>query len=158
MQRWLLALTLAGALAFFGGWYSWTTVPLFFATVIVALSRRQRTFSFPRDLRLLDSALLVAAIAIAIQLVPLPQAVAGALSPNAARLRGTLRLDAITLSDGWIPLSVDPRATLEALLIFLATVLVFWSARAAFATGGLRRFCRIVALLGLAFSIEAIIQ
>jgi hypothetical protein len=158
MQRWLLVFTLAGALAFFGGFYSWTTGPIFLATLVVAFSNRHQTFRFSRSFRMLDRALIAVGIAMGLQLVPLPPALVSMLSPHAARLRGTLRLDAATQGEQWTSLSIEPRFTLEALLIYLAALLIFWSARAAFATGGLRRFCRILALIGLVISIEAIIQ
>lgn len=158
MQRWLLVLTLTGALAFFGGWYPWTTVPIFLASLLVALSNRRHTFHSPRASRSVDRWLLAVAVAIGLQLIPLPPALNAVLSPQAARVRGTLRLDAAALSDGWVSLSVDPRATVQALLVFGASVLIFWSARAAFAAGGLRRFCRVIAVIGVAFSIEALVQ
>jgi O-antigen ligase len=158
MQRWLLVLTLTGALAFFGGWYPWTTGPIFFASLLVALSNPRRTFHFSRAFRAVDRSLVAIAVAIALQLVPLPPAVTATLSPHAARVRGTLRLDAAALSDGWVSLSVDPRATLQALVVYGAAVLILWSARAAFASGGLRQFCRIVAFIGVVFSIEALVQ
>jgi O-antigen ligase len=157
MQRWLLVLTLTGALAAFGGSYSWATVPIFAGTLLVALSNARHTFHFPRSHRWLDLALAATAGAIALQLIPLPRALVSALSPRAATVRGTLRLDA-ALADGWIPVSIDPRATLEALLVFASAVLVFWSARAAFAGGGLRRFCRAIAVIGVVLSIGAMIQ
>ena len=131
MQRWLLVFTLAGALAVFGGWYSWSTLPLFFAALLVAFSDRYRTFQFPLEFGPLDRALILLGFAIGLQLIPLPPGVVSVLSPHAARVRGTLRLDAAFAGDAWIPLSVEPRATLEALFVYTATVLIFWSARAA---------------------------
>jgi O-antigen ligase len=158
MQRWLLVLTLAGALAVFGGWYPWTTGPIFLASLAVALSNARRTFRASRAFRAVDLSVIALAVAIAVQLIPLPPNVLAVVSPNAAQVRGTLRLDASALNATWVPLSVDPRATFQALLTFLAAVLIFWSARAAFATGGLRRFCRIIAFLGVVLSIEALLQ
>jgi O-antigen ligase len=158
MTRWLLVLTLVGSLAFFGGWYPWTTGPIFFASLLVALSNYGQTFHFPRAFRTVDRWLAAVAAAIGVQLIPLPPPVMAVLSPHAARVRATLRLDAVALNDGWVPLSIDPRATVQALLVYGAAVLIIWSARAAFATGGLRRFCRIVAVVGVAFSMAALVQ
>lgn len=158
MQRWLLVLTLAGALAFFGGWYPWTTGPIFLATLLVALSNPRQTFHFSRSLRAVDRSLIAVGAAIGLQLIPLPSGLVSLLSPHAPRVRGTLRLDTGASNDAWIALSIDPRATFQALLVFGAAVLMFWSARAAFASGGLRRFCRIVAVIGLVLSIEALVQ
>ena len=158
MQRWLLVLLLASSLAAFAGTYSWSTVPLLAGAGVVALADRRRTFHFPRTDRVLDLALVATALAVALQLVPLPPGVVAILSPHAATVRGTLRLDAFALEGRAVPLSIEPRATLEALLLFVATVLVFWSARGAFSGGGVRRFCRLLAALGLLVAIEATVQ
>jgi O-antigen ligase len=158
MTRWLLVLTLAGALACFGGWYPWATAPIFFATLLVALANRRYTFHFSRSFRAVDRALVAVLAALGVQLVPLPPSLMQVLSPHAARVRGTLRLDAVALIDTWTSLSVDPRATFQALLVYSSAVLIFWSARAAFATGGLRLFCRVLAFIGVVFSIEALVQ
>jgi O-antigen ligase len=158
MQRWLLVFTIAGTLAAFGGSYSATTYPIFLATVLVAASSPRRTFRFTPTSRSLDVALIAIAFAMVMQLMPLPRALVSSLSPHADDVRATLRLDAAALAGHWVPLSIEPRATFEALLVFLASTLTFWSARAAFAVGGVRRFCRALALVALLISLAALIQ
>jgi hypothetical protein len=145
-------------LVFFGGWYASAIAPIFAASLLIAVLYRREILHVSREFRPLDCALIAVAFAVGLQLVPLPPSIVGLISPHAARVRGTLRLDAGVLENQWIPLSVDPRATLDALAVLVSAVLTFWAARGIFSSGGLRTFCRVLALVGFLISLEALIQ
>ncbi|HXG87003.1 MAG TPA: O-antigen ligase family protein [Vicinamibacterales bacterium] len=153
----LLFALLAASLAVFGGTYRWSTAPLFIAALtLTALAWRR--LHFPRELRRLDLALGATAVAIALQIVPLPGAIHSALSPHAARVSASVQLSAIGRDNLWRPLSLDPLATVHALATFVSAVLVFWVARTHFRQEGVRRMCRNIALLGAVLVIVAVAQ
>jgi O-antigen ligase len=98
----------------------------------------------------------VCLLVIAAQLVPLPPNVRASLSPAASRIEGSLEFDA---SSGSRPLSLDPAATLWALVFGMSLVLMFWSARSLFARGGgLRIVARWLGWFGLALAIVMFLQ
>jgi putative inorganic carbon (HCO3(-)) transporter len=110
--------------------------------------------------RVLDIALCAALIVVAAQLVPLPPRLRLALSPSSARMDSGLRLDAAgdPLSAPARALTVDAEATSQALAFGAALALLFWSARALFARGGVRQTIRAVSWCGLVASAMAILQ
>lgn len=124
------------------------------AALLVALVRPRL---FTRSSLTLDLA-LGASLAVAIlQLVPLPAEVRMSLSPGLAAIDRALRLDAAS-GAGAAPLSVDPGRGGSAVLLGAAVILVFWSARAVYAAGGVRRAVRALAACGLTVSASALIQ
>jgi O-antigen ligase len=105
--------------------------------------------------RWMDLALVACLAAIALQLVPVPLGVRGRLSPSAAAIdRGLL----LVQPTGAAPLSLHASATASALLIGSVLVLLFWSARSLFGSGGIRFVARGVAWTGLALAVFAIVQ
>ncbi len=110
--------------------------------------------------RLLDLALLACLAVVAAQLVPLPPALRLTLSPGAVAFDLAMRLDVVATpgAERWRPLSIDPASTAWALAAGAAAVVTFWSARAAFRHGGIRRIARGVAWLGIALAAFAIVQ
>jgi O-antigen ligase len=101
--------------------------------------------------RWLDIALVLCIAAIGFELVPVPATVRLAISPAAADIDASLRLDA---SASWRPLSIAPGATLLSLTLTVAFLVVFWCARAISSRGGVRLVVRSVA--GLAFALAAV--
>ena len=95
MQRALLLSLIAVSYILFAGGPRWTLLPLFLMTVATVLVAPRRTFAFPRDSRALDLFLVALVLALAIQVTPLPRAVASTLSPHAADLRATLRFSSL---------------------------------------------------------------
>jgi O-antigen ligase len=87
----------------------------------------------------------------ALQLVPLSPGLRLALSPAVRIVDLRLRLDAPAdpSADSPHPLTVNPDATLQSVLIAVAVVLTFWTARALFTRGGIRAGARTIAGLGL---------
>lgn len=110
-----------------------------------------------RGWRWLDLALLAYALVVAAALVPLPPGVRLALSPASRVIDVTLQLGEAP-SDAIRPLSIDPSATRVSLALTIATILLFWCARAAFARGGVRLCARGIAALGLALAAVGIAQ
>ena len=156
MQQALLLLLIAVSYALYAGGPRWTLVPLAILAAITVAVAPRRTFAFRRDWRVLDIALVALMAAIGIQAVPLPRTVVETLSPAAAPLRATLEFQAGG-ADAWLPLSVDPRATLDSLAIVALGVISFWIARGVFSSGGsTRRFCRMLALIGAAGAVSAL--
>jgi len=113
-----------------------------------------------RDFRWLDIALVAYVALLALQLAPLSPQMRLALSPALRGVDLRLRLDAaaVALADTPHPLTVDPRGTMQALLIAIAVVLTFWCARALFARGGVRTGARVIAGLGLVLAVFGIGQ
>ncbi|MFI5179196.1 MAG: hypothetical protein ACHQO8_11555, partial [Vicinamibacterales bacterium] len=124
------------------------------------LAARIRPAVAPRGARTLDTALCLALVVVAAQLVPLPPALRLALSPASATIDRGLRLDAAgdPLSAPPRALTVDPQATAQALALGVACVLLFWSARALLARGAGRRTVRAVSWCGLVAWALAILQ
>ena len=106
--------------------------------------------------RWLDVALAACLVVIALQLIPLPPAIRLALSPAAADLDSSLRLDAATAAPR--PLSVDPASTIVALMLGTTFVLLFWCARSVFSRGGMRAMARSVTWLALVLAAFGMMQ
>jgi O-antigen ligase len=108
----------------------------------------------------LDGALCACLAVAVLQLIPLPAAVRLRVSPALAVVDRTLRLDAPAdpIHGPAEPLSVDPRAGAEALLLAAAVIVVFWCAREVYAIAGVRRSVRAIAGCGLAVSAIALVQ
>jgi O-antigen ligase len=138
----------------FGGAYTWTLVPLVAGGLLLAAVARPPIFG--TGTRLLDGA-LVACVAIAAgQLIPLSPSTRLALSPGLDSLDRQLRLDYGTAVPR--PLTADPEGTMTAVALAAGIIAFFWSARAIFQAGGLRRSMRAIAACGLAASALSILQ
>ncbi len=124
------------------------------AAVAIAVQVRPR-IAYPAAVRTLDLSLLAIAVAIAAQLVPLPAGIWSRLDPHAAGLREALWLAPVPA--GALPVSVDPKATIEALAIYASAVLLFWACRRACELGGAGRIVRGTAVIGLLASMAAIV-
>ncbi len=156
MQHALLLFLIALSYALFAGSPRWTLLPLLAVAAAAALVAPRRTFTFPRETRALDLALVALTVGVAVQLLPLPSAVVDWLSPHAAELR-----HALVFRGGpppsWVPLSIDPSATADALATVTLGVLAFWVARGMFSFGAsTRHFCRMLALLGAIAALSAV--
>ena len=158
MQRTLLLSLVAASYLLLAGGRPWTLGPLVVLAAIAALSAPRRTFQFPQEHRLLDLALVAIAVAVGIQLLPLPAQVVDVISPNAARIKAALQFSTAA-TPAWTALSITPERTLEALASVVIGILSFWTSRAVFgASGNTRTFCRMLALFGLVIAIAALIQ
>jgi O-antigen ligase len=115
---------------------------------------------FRRSWRLLDAALIAIALAIVVQLLPLPAAAVNALSPGAARIRSALQFTPLTPGPGDLTtLSVDRTSTAGAFGVVALGILSFWVARALFSSGGhTRAFCRALAVIGAVAAVAALVQ
>jgi len=145
-------LTVVWTLFAFGGAYSWTLPPAALAIAVAAFLLRPRIFA-PTS-RWLDTLLLLCAAGALVQVVPLPANVRDWVSPQASMVENALRLDATAIRNR--PLSLDPMLTLRALAITAMMIGAFWTARDAFARGGIRPVVRAVCWGGLVVSLLAI--
>lgn len=91
----------------------------------------------------------------AVHLVPLPQWLLWTIVPAGRDVAAALNL---AMPGGSVPLSIDPAASVVAVLTLAGALLVFFAARHIFATGGVRRTARAVAITGLALAGLAIAQ
>jgi O-antigen ligase len=142
----------------FAGAELWTILPLIIGAVLLTVAVRP---SIGRgSLRLLDGALGACLIVLAFELVPLPPAIRLALSPRVGAVDSALWLDAPLdpLAGPARPLSIDVGATWIALALAVTFVVMFWSARAVFARGGIRVVTRGIAWMGLLLAGVAIVQ
>ena len=159
MQRALLILLVAASYLLLAGGRPWPLGPLLGLAVLVAVVALRRTSDFPREHRSLDLALLAIAAGVALQLLPLPVAVVNVISPNTTRLAAALQFVPMSAPPEWVPLSIKPMRTVQALAGVAIGILSFWASRAVFSAGGSTRwFCRMLALLGALVAIAAVIQ
>jgi O-antigen ligase len=101
----------------------------------------------------LDRALLLLCVAVLVQLLPLP----GFVSADAIRIRSALSLTP-ALEPSWGPLTIDVAQTAWAAIELIGAVALFFTVRDSFATGGVRRAVRAIAIIGLGVSAMAIAQ
>ena len=139
-----------------GGVYVWAGAPLLAGAVVLAVVARPRVAG-SSETRLLDLALLIGLLAIAVQIVPLPGPVRTWLAPHADSLRSSLLLEG-NLTPAIRPISVAPWATAYALALVATAMLVFWAVRQACAEGSTRVLVRAIAFVGLIASLAAIVQ
>lgn len=160
MQRALLISLVAFSYLLFAGGPRWTLGPLLLLAIAGVLAAPGRTLGFPAAWRRLDASLALIVLGILIQLVPLPAAVLGVLSPHTMEVRRVLRFAAPgSPAPGWGSLTLNPEATAYALGTVVLGILSFWIARALFAAGGSsRKFCRALAIFGAAAALAAMIQ
>jgi len=157
VQRTLLLLLIAVSYALYAGGPRWTLAPLLILAGITAAISPRKSFSFPRETRVLDGALIALLAAMALQAVPLPRAAVQAISPAAGDLHATLEFRGGAVSS-WLPLSVNPSATLDSLAIVALGVITYWISRGIFSSGGsTRQFCRMLAMVGAAAAVSALI-
>ncbi len=156
MQRALLLSLVAVSYLLFAGGPGWTLTPLLILAGAALLAAPRRALSFPREARSLDLALIAVIVAIVVQITPLPSGLVSVISPHAADLRASLQFRAMSAS--WARLSVNPRASEVSLGIVVLGIVTFWIARGAFSFGGsTRQFCRILAIIGAAAALSAVI-
>lgn len=160
MQRALLILLVAASyLLLAGARPDALAALLVFALALVATAPR-RIAADISNTRLLDAALVAIAAALLIQVMPLPSALVGLVSPRRAALAAALHVAPLGAgTPAWSTLSIEPRSTLIALGIYLLGLASFWGARAAFGAGGnTRAFCRALAFMAALFAAMAIVQ
>ena len=146
MQRALLYALIAGSFLMLGGSPLWTR-PILLAIAAAGLAVAPgRTLRFPRENRLIDAALLTILAAMGVQLIPLPATAADALSPHSAGVLANLHYALGDTPQRWRPLTLDSTATLYAMSVVAIGIAAFWIARASFAAGHTRQFCRVIAL------------
>jgi O-antigen ligase/polysaccharide polymerase Wzy-like membrane protein len=109
-----------------------------------------------RSTRWLDASLVVTVAAIGVQLVPLAPATRNALDPAAEAFDRVMRVGASTVDTVRRPISIDPPATVVAIIVFAASVLAFWAMRTVLHRGGLRFLSRALAMVGLAATLLAV--
>jgi len=134
--------------------YVLTAVPLVCGIAVLALLRGPVVGH--RSTRWLDFALILSLVAIGVQLLPVPSGLRGRLSPAAVAYDRAMRVGADAAADR--PLSIDPAATLLALAVVAAVVVLFWTARTIFQHGSVRATTLAIASIGLVLSPLAILQ
>jgi O-antigen ligase len=129
----------------FGGVYLWCATVLSMALAALALGTRP--WLARNGMRTLDLGIAAALAGILLQLIPLPRAVTGLVSPaRVAYARAS------TLQSGlpsFLPLSLDPAATLHAFLAAFCIAATFWTARTVFSRGGIRTVVTGVAWIAI---------
>jgi O-antigen ligase/polysaccharide polymerase Wzy-like membrane protein len=135
--------------------YAWTTVPLAGALLLLLFLAPPR---FERGLTLwFDVALVACLVAIALQLIPLSPTQRLSIAPSAVAYDQSIRVaEAAEVRSA--PISTAPRATAWALYLDALILLVFWTARQTFRTGGIRLVLRAIAWMGLAAAVLGIAQ
>jgi O-antigen ligase len=141
-----------------GGVYPWVWVPAACAALLLTVWTRPQIASDP-TVRTLDAMVILAGVAVALQLVPLPLSVLRRVDPHVLSLRAALWLppqaaDAMTP----LPITISARDTLAALGIFAGAALLFWSCRHVCEAGSTGRIVRSIAIIGIVGSLAAIIQ
>jgi O-antigen ligase len=162
-----LAIFLTATLAAFGGIYPWTTLPMLAGAVLLCFASWVRgghddpyvgVGDRSAETRWLDLAIVSVPVAMTMQLVPLPEPLRSAISPHLAEAEAVLRPDAALRLSAFAPLSLDPRGGWQAVAVVAAAALTYFAARRIFSMGGIRRVCRVTAVVGAVAAIEAILQ
>ncbi|HKB11802.1 MAG TPA: O-antigen ligase family protein, partial [Vicinamibacterales bacterium] len=110
-----------------------------------------------RSTRWLDVPLALCLCVVAAQLVPLPIALHDRLSPNATAVAGAVALTAKEPTPR-APISIEPESTAWAFALGASYIVLFWCARAMFASGGVRLTIRSLTVLGLALTVLVGVQ
>ena len=143
----------------FGGVYLWAGLTLGAAVLALLAFTSASRADAPSDARLraLDLALLALLGAVALQAVPLPQAIVRTLSPARSAYVAATALTT-PAAERFVPLTLDPPATLHAFVSFFCAVGTFWVARRLFARGGIRAFSTVVGWGAIAIALVAVAQ
>jgi O-antigen ligase len=155
--RWLVAVLVWGALAF-GGVYPWAYWPL--ATVCAGLGVWGLAASGGRfdRLRGLASALGAVAVAIGVQLVPLPYGVFTRVDPGADHFLSEYSVAYSVQPPPWHALSVSPASTGVALALFVAFAALFVGLAAVLRQVRLDRLIAQIAIFGVVLALFGVIQ
>jgi O-antigen ligase len=136
------------------GAYPITAIPLWIGAGLLTCVERP-ALAAPRA-RLLDIALIALLAGIVLQLVPIGADAVRAADPAASRL-----LDQLVIAPrahSAIRLSIDPPATMRALVELAGAVLLFWTCRQIFERGGAWLMARAITMLGLVVCAIALVQ
>jgi O-antigen ligase len=160
VQRLLLFALIAASYLLFAGAPRWTLAPLLALALAATLAAPRRALAFEPTQRALDVALAAIAAGLAVQAVLWPRAVAALLSPHGEALRASVGITArLSGAAAWTPLSIDAMATWFAAGNVVLAALTFWIARGVFGAGGsVRTFCRVMAAIGAAAALVAVLQ
>lgn len=162
-SKWLQAVPLCtlawGALAF-GAVYPWAYWPLAAACLIsgVAALVGVRVSSSGATSLALRVALCGVALAVALQVVPLPVKLVAAISPRTVDLLENLNPAFAAGLMGWHSLSVWPRDTLVALALYSALAVFFVGTTRLLSITGPQRFVELLTLFGMVLALIGIVQ
>jgi len=147
-----------GALAF-GAVYDWAFWPLGGACALVGAYFVMRPGTVPRLPGALTGVGLAAiAVATLLQLVPLPVNLVAALSPHARNILSELDIPFAARAVDRHALSIAPRATTTALLLYVAFVAMMLGVARTVSTPGPRPLAAPIAGLGVVMALVGIIQ
>jgi O-antigen ligase len=157
----VLALATAGwgALAF-GAVYPWAYWPLAGLSVVSGLAGLVIAARSDIDgtTRAFKAALFAVGAAIALQIVPLPNAIVAAVSPHAAPLVSRLSPAFAAGLQPFHAVSVWPRDTWTALALFASFALLCTGAAALFSLSGSRRFVELLSGFGALLALIGFVQ
>ncbi len=141
------------AFAFGGIYQGMLIVP---ALACAALAVRHRPAIFARSpSRYLDVSICAVLGAALLQIVPLPRALLDTLSPATLTVaRARLLVD----PGRPLPISIDPSSSVSAILLVAGILLLFFTARQIFDTGGVRTTTRLIVMTGLVLAAVALAQ
>lgn len=157
MQRALLIFLVVMSYLLLAGGPHWTLGPIAALIALCIVIAPVATLSSTKTTRQLDLSLLALVLAVAVQLVPLPAAIVSTLAPHAQPVRESLQFN-LGPAPQWQTLSIDWRSTAFGLGCLVVGIASFLIARAAFAGGGVRQFCKTLAVLAAAAALVAIVQ
>jgi O-antigen ligase len=148
----VISLVVVLATLAFGAVYPWAYEPLFGAAACIGIAGFVRARGVPAETRHVSFALCVLAIAIGIQLAPLPTQLRALVSPKSAAI---LSRYVLTFSTPGLkhPLSINPSATMPALLGFAALGFYLVGLPALLSRRVLRSLPRNLLLFGVALAL-----
>jgi O-antigen ligase len=149
-----------GAFAF-GAVYPWAYWPLAIAAAVVALVGLITTATVgwrTLDLTTVTLALSLFVVAAAAQLVPLPAATIGNISPHTASIAAQLDLTAQIDPSSARPLTIDPERTLRALVVIASLAALIVGAARLFSIVGAAGTAWAIVVLGVLLALAGIIQ
>ena len=144
----VVSLVIAFATLAFGAVYPWAYLPALAAAACIGIAGLVRSRGVPAETRHIFIALSVVALAIGVQLVPLPRHVAALLSPKSADILSRYSLT-FAGERANHPLSINPSATLTALMGLAALSLYLAGLPALLSRTDLRALPRNVILFAI---------
>ena len=156
-----IVVSVAWATLAFGGVYTWAYAPAYLALALIGMSRIWRNrHRRDRAWKAVAAGCAIGAVVVGLQLVPLPPALAGEVSPNLAPLLAEydLRYALAGADAGWRPLSIQPALTVRAWFCGFALGLLLLGLVAELHDDELRTITRAVLVIGVVMTVAGIVQ
>ena len=159
VYSWTLLVPVVGGVALFGAVYPWAYTPILVVVAGIGAYGWWTSRSPHRQpARPVLQALALVFVVVAVQLIPLPPALRGSLSPHTDDVVRQYDVGARVAGGEWRPISIAPAETLRGLAMFGCLVVFFGGATALVPRVRVKWLTRRLTALGLGIAIFGIAQ